>query len=108
MDDDEDTYGFGTFADLFDTAPAQAAKRLDLGALSRFCMPERLLSRFEQQQRRDQNIARWVCHHSKMAASCGYRPRSRTRTRWNGAKRSYRTSRTARTKQITSRRPHSS
>ncbi|KAI9988223.1 hypothetical protein PInf_024497 [Phytophthora infestans] len=56
MDEDEDTYGFGTFADLFDTAPAQAAKRLDLGALSRFCMHERLLSRFEQQQRRDQHI----------------------------------------------------
>ncbi|KAI9988173.1 hypothetical protein PInf_024492 [Phytophthora infestans] len=56
MDEDEDTYGFGTFADLFDTAPAQAAKRLDLGALSHFCMPERLLSCFEQQQRRDQNI----------------------------------------------------
>ncbi|RLN51503.1 hypothetical protein BBJ29_002257 [Phytophthora kernoviae] len=52
MEEDEETYGFGSFSDLFGAAPA-AAKRLDVGALSRFCMPERLLSRFQQQQRRD-------------------------------------------------------
>ncbi|KAG7386194.1 hypothetical protein PHYPSEUDO_000515 [Phytophthora pseudosyringae] len=52
MEEDEDTYGFGSFSDLFDARPAQAAKRLDLSALSRFCMSERLLSRFQQQQRR--------------------------------------------------------
>ncbi|KAG2524873.1 hypothetical protein JM16_004765 [Phytophthora kernoviae] len=52
MEEDEETYGFGSFSDLFGAAPA-AAKRLDVGALSRFCMLERLLSRFQQQQRRD-------------------------------------------------------
>ncbi|KAG6971035.1 hypothetical protein JG687_00002271, partial [Phytophthora cactorum] len=56
MDEDEDTYGFGSFADLFDVGPARVAKRLDVGALSRFCMSERLLSRFEQQQRRDKRV----------------------------------------------------
>ncbi|KAG2942413.1 hypothetical protein PC115_g1435 [Phytophthora cactorum] len=56
MDEDEDTYGFGSFADLFDVGPARVAKRLDVGALSRFCMFERLLSRFEQQQRRDKRV----------------------------------------------------
>ncbi|ETK91573.1 hypothetical protein F441_05013 [Phytophthora nicotianae CJ01A1] len=56
MDEDEDTYGFGSFSDLFDAGPTQAVKQLDMSALSRFCMPERLLSRFEQQQRRDKRI----------------------------------------------------
>ncbi|KAL3667151.1 hypothetical protein V7S43_008090 [Phytophthora oleae] len=49
----EDTYGFGSFSDLFDAGTTQAAKRLDLGALSRYCMSERLFSRFQLQQRRD-------------------------------------------------------
>ncbi|KAG6602908.1 Zinc finger, RING-type [Phytophthora cinnamomi] len=52
--EEEDTYGFGSFSELFDAgASSQKQKRLDLGALSRFCMSERLLSRFQQQQRRD-------------------------------------------------------
>ncbi|KAG7398050.1 hypothetical protein PHYBOEH_011781 [Phytophthora boehmeriae] len=50
MEEDEDTYGFGSFSDLFAAAPA-AAKHLDVGALSRFCVPERVLSRWQQQRR---------------------------------------------------------
>ncbi|KAE9032001.1 hypothetical protein PR002_g9401 [Phytophthora rubi] len=57
MEDEEDTYGFGSFSELFDAGASQAQKRLDLGALSRFCMSERLLSRFQQQQRQDKRCA---------------------------------------------------
>ncbi|EGZ17861.1 hypothetical protein PHYSODRAFT_315038 [Phytophthora sojae] len=82
MEEDEDTYGFGSFSELFDAGASQATKRLDLGALSRFCMSERLLSRFQQQQRRRDRR--------------GAIRRSRTRTRWSGARRSCRTSPTTR------------
>ncbi|KAG1709027.1 hypothetical protein DVH05_022657 [Phytophthora capsici] len=50
MEEDEDTYGFGSFSDLFDAGTTQATKQLDLRALSRYCMSERLFSRFQQQR----------------------------------------------------------
>ncbi|KAL4106106.1 hypothetical protein PRIC1_004160 [Phytophthora ramorum] len=54
MDEVEDTYGFGSYAELFDVGPARVAKHLDVGALSRFCMSERRLARFQQQKQQQQ------------------------------------------------------
>ncbi|KAK1946139.1 hypothetical protein P3T76_003187 [Phytophthora citrophthora] len=51
MEEDEDTYGFGSFSDLFDAGTTQTTKRLNLSALSRYCMSERLFSRFQQRRK---------------------------------------------------------
>ncbi|TDH67390.1 hypothetical protein CCR75_002009 [Bremia lactucae] len=61
MDEAADSYGFGSFSELFDRSPAQIAKHLDLGALSPFFMSERLLSRFRRHRHRDERSA--LHHH---------------------------------------------
>ena len=49
-DEDDETYGFGSFSDLFDVGAARTTARLNCEALSRICMPVSLLTRFQQQQ----------------------------------------------------------
>lgn len=55
MEDEDDSYGFGSFSDLFDGAPgssssSRAAAALDVDAMRRFWMPERLFNQLQQRQ----------------------------------------------------------
>lgn len=54
MDDEDDSYGFGSFAELFDGGSASSWPPLDVCAVRRFWADERALAAFEQQQQRPQ------------------------------------------------------